>query len=297
MSLGAMAVQTAAAQTKFVAVSQEAILSPYLTAKSLPKTLSIDAFSEAEIATIRQQIYESIKDNVDRKVDGVNGCMQWFLMRTQSAQAWHAFGFASEGASVVKLNGAWRRTDFNYQVVPEVIDRSNSMLRGRGKFPSSGGSIITVFQPKQSHMQLLSDYKEDDKISGKLLRNEFEPDARYLWLLATDDLVIQSLNVPCSYLKAQCRRYHFTVNRPAQWWGRAPANNAYGGFTETISVSPELKTEVIVEDMCPFTRFGIVEGSINTRTRSAEAGVKAYGIPNNASLKAALRPYINESKR
>lgn len=113
MSLGAMAVQTAAAQTKFVAVSQEAILSPYLTAKSLPKTLSIDAFSEAEIATIRQQIYESIKDNVDRKVDGVNGCMQWFLMRTQSAQAWHAFGFASEGASVVKLNGAWRRTWFD----------------------------------------------------------------------------------------------------------------------------------------------------------------------------------------
>jgi len=52
-----------------------------------------------------------------------------------------------------------------------------------------------------------------------------------------------------------------------------------------------------IEDMCPFSRQAMVEGPINTRLGGAEPGVRRYGIQNNASLKAALRPYVQDPIR
>ena len=63
--------------------------------------------------------------------------------------------------------------------------------------------------------------------------------------------------------------------------------------TIPIAVAPGIRYEMAIEDMCPFGRNALVEGSINTRMGGAEPGVRNHGLKNNASLKAALRPYVS----
>ncbi len=294
-----------AVRTEFVPATHEAIPEPFPTIHNLPKALSIDPMTDAEIQLIRQQIFEVIELKTPRRVEGIDGCMQWFFMRHDPKQRWQAFGFAEResGVAMAKLNGAMRATVFSYSIASEPVRSLLSVLGtlyGPGTKPGGGGMWMQSFAGKTSIRELRATSEADRSRAHDMGMGILGPDARYLTFGRTNVLKVSRPEAACTLLRARCRQYVFPVNGAAEWIGsimRNPANVDADHFHEPIDMARGLKLEIAIEDMCPFSRDALVESAVNTRVGGAEPGVRKYGIRNNASLKEALAPYVQRSKR
>ena len=288
-----------AARTQFVQATTEPIAAPFPTPQNLPNTLSIDALTAAEIRQLQRDIYAEIKGKEDRRIEGIDGCMQWLFFRTNAAHPWQAFGISMPGkmAGLAKINGALRRTEYIYSITAHSHRTIIGMVHGPGKALGGGHAVVGSFSPKSSYNQWLLDDRADDILSGKFSRGELPSVMATLDFGRTNALTIEGRNVPCSHVEARCRRYFYPVNKMAEWWFSDGQQGLPRLPHEPIPMVDGLTYEMAIEDMCPFSRLGLVEGPINTRAGGAEPGVKKYGINNNASLKAALRPYVQELDR
>jgi hypothetical protein len=290
----------AAARTEFVAATREPIAKPFPTIHNLPKTLSIDPMTDAEIQQIRQQIFEEIKFEPAKRVQGIDGCMKWFFMRHDSKQRWRAFGFALRSSGMAKLNGAMRPAWFSYSITSESVRGLLGMSNKPGTKPGAGAMWMHSFVEKASFRELLATSDADDSQAHHMNIGTLGPDARFLAFGRTSALRIGKPEAACTLLHARCRQYVFPVNVTSEWVGsitRNAANMDADHVHEPIAMAPGLNLEIAVEDMCPFSREALVEAAINTRAGGAEPGVRKYGIKNNASLKEALEPYVQEPKR
>ncbi len=285
-------------RTKFVLSSQEPILSPYPRADNLPATLSIDAFTPQEIRQIQQDVYDSIKSLDQRPHEGVAGCMKWLFFRTEPKAPWRAFGVVGAGQiarGMAKINGRFYPAGFHYSIDPKHRSGLVGALFGAtaGKGPGRGRSSVNTFVPKQSFAQFLADKSNDDKLAYEINSGARRPSEFRLAFGDTRNLVVESADGQCSHLKARCRRYVFQSNLKPKWFGsRQPDEKS--SVELPISVPANIKYEMAIEDMCPFGPGALVEPPINARSGGAEPGVRKFGLPDNASLKAALRPYVSE---
>ena len=135
----------------------------------------------------------------------------------------------------------------------------------------------------------LSQLDGDNKNWRRNYEGTSEPRQCNLRLAPVSSLRVASPRARCTLLAAECRQYVAAVDNDAQWLppgvgGSPPTTQA----ADPVPLAPDLRTEIAIEDMCPFSRQGMVEGPVNTRADPVERGIKAFGIPGNASLKAAL---------
>jgi hypothetical protein len=288
-------------RTEFVAATREPIAKPFPTIHNLPKTLSIDPMTDAEIQMVRQEIFDEIKFNPAKRVEGIDGCMHWFFMRHDSRQRWQAFGFAlSSGGGLAKLNGAMRPAWFSYSIASVSVKGLLGMSNEPGTKPGAGAMWMHSFEEAASYRELRAMADAVDSRAHKMNIGTLGPDARFLVFGRTKALTISKPEVACTLLHARCRQYVLPVNVAAEWVGsitRNAANMDADHVRDPIGMASGLNLEIAIEDMCPFSREALVEGAVNTRAGGAEPGVRKYGIKNNASLKEALMPFVQESKR
>jgi hypothetical protein len=288
------------ARTEFVAATLEPIPKPFPTIHNLPKTLSIDPMTDAEIQLIRQQIFEEIEFKVPKRVQGIDGCMHWFFIRHDPRQRWQAFGFALRNSGMAKMNGALRPAWFSYSIASEPVKSLFGALDGPGTKPGGGATWMHTFEEKASFRELRATSESDGDRANRMNIGALGPDARYLTFGRTSALTVNKPEISCTLLRARCRQYVFPVNKVPEWVGsitRNAANWDADHIHEPIDVARGLKLEIAIEDMCPFSQEALVEGPVNTRSGGAEPGVRKYGLGKNASLKEALRPYVQELKR
>lgn len=286
------------APTTFVLSSKEEIPAPFPTKQTLPATLSIDAFTPEEIQRIRQDVYDSIQTQDETPREGVAGCMQWVFFRTEPKAPWLAFGMVGAGRAnngMAKLNGRYFSVYFDYTIDKQERRGLMGTLFGdtAGKGPGHGRTWVKTFVPKKSYAQWLMDEQHDQRLASEFFREEAVAGLARLEFGRTSQLIIEAADTPCTHLKARCRRYVLPVTEEARWWLSGPKKDGRS-ISIPVGLAPGIQYEVAIEDMCPFGRNALVERSINTRMGGAEPGVRDHGLKNNASLKAALRPYVSK---
>jgi hypothetical protein len=275
--------------TTWVAGSREPIPLPYPRTGKLPRRLSIDAFTEAEIRQIKADIYAELKDVPPRRVEGVDGCMAWLYKRHAPTQAWQAFGFAvdgNRGFKAAKINGALRRVSLHYTITPDTY--MTLFLYGShrpSKRPGRGYSTTALQEAGSGYRELKRLEAAQGELEFEMFSKKEDPAARMLHFGQSDAVRISDKKMRCTHLNALCRRYIVPVSKPAYW---APYSSDLAP-NENIATEPRLQTELAIEDMCPFGRQGLVEGDINTRSGGAEPGMRKYGIKNNSSLRDAVK--------
>jgi len=292
-----LAVPTAAmaAPTSFVARSVESIDTPFMRAAALPATLSLDTLSPAEIAQIRLDLYAELQQSKPRPVQGVDGCMAWFYKRAAPTEAWQAFAYAvggrDDGDGAIKLNGALRPTRFRYDI-PSGSERGFYGTKSKpGPGPGMGSASIAVFHARAGHRDMARHQAADRALSQRLLVDQAEPEARVLRLLGTTSLRVQDPKMRCTDLKTHCRRYVFSLDRPAVW------QTIWSGEEQPIALAAGAALEIAIEDMCPFSHQAMVEGAINTRIGGAEPDMKKYGLRRVESLRVVLKRHAEEAAK
>jgi hypothetical protein len=290
----AMASASAAEGTELVRRAGTPLADVYQDRKELPRELSIDALSPTEIAKIKQGILTYLKEHRPERADGIEGCMQWVFLRHSKKEPWAAVGYSlpSHRAGAVKINGTLRPASINYGIAPDIRP-ARGWFRGAtsvpGTRPGGGAIFVRSFADRSDFAVLLSQLDSDNKNWLRNHEGTSEPRQWNLRLAPVSGLRVASPRARCTLLAAECRQYTSAVDNDAQWLppgvgGSPPTNQA----AVPGSLAPDLRTEIAIEDMCPFSRQGLVEGAVNTRADPVEHGIKAFGIPGNASLKAAL---------
>jgi len=286
------------ARTRFVQASSEPIAAPLPTLQTVPTTLSIDAFTPAEILQIQRDLYDEFAAREEHRAEGIDGCMQWLFMRRGAQQPWQAFGMSMyrNGTGIAKINGALRRARFSYSIAPTASSGLFGSTYGAGKGPGGGSAMIESFTPRASYRLWRDAETADAQWLHQVSQGELTSQLATLWFGKTAALKIDDQNRACTHLKARCRRYVFPVS-PDPYWSMVVKPEPPTPRDQAITAGAGYPVEMAIEDMCPFSRQAMVEGPINTRLGGAEPGVRRYGIQNNASLKAALRPYVQDSIR
>lgn len=103
---------------------------------------------------------------------------------------------------------------------------------------------------------------------------------------------VETPKIPCTYLKASCRRYVAPIQ--AMDWIFHPRlpTDAWNSIGERVAISVPYEIELLIEDMCPYRRVALVEKAHNTRISGERPGIKKYGFPKNPELMDALKPYV-----
>lgn len=283
-------------RTRWAVQSHEPITTPVVTSRTLPATLSIDALTDAEIQTIRQDIYDRVKYTppIDplTHVAGADGCMQWVYQRWGRDQPWRTVGFRFNGGKgLIKLNGALRWIDFRYGI---GYDLNDLVLKKRVRVVGSGGDAdMETFTPYPSYAQAIASAASEAALQEALRVGEHGSRVRRLWFGSSNAIAIVQHDAPCSLLRARCRRYEFEATGPAHWQGFQRAEAPYGAIVQSEPVAPIADTPLgfAVEDMCPFAEAAMIERQYS-RMSGRSSFVKPYGLPGNASLRDALRPYV-----
>lgn len=285
--------------TRLVETSTAPIDEPFPTVNNLPKTISFDSMSEAEMQQWHQEMFDyNIRVSAGRSGGGTS-CTQWYLLRLGQNQPWKTVGVGG----LIKINGIFRSVVMDYS-----IDAGKSIwVSGKqvpGKEPGSGGGFVNAFKKKQtSFAQELNKYTDgdknvpssstdlnDSKITRSFLNGDFGSEVRQLIFGQTEKLTVLEKKMKCSNVNANCRRYIFPfVN--ASW--RGFRNDA----REPISFPLNASYEMAIEDMCPFDRGALVQREINTRLGGPGPGVRSYGFPKNTHLTESIRPYLEQVKK
>lgn len=292
LAQAAQAAPAADVPTHWVAASREPIPLPYPSAHQLPRTLSIDALTEAEIQEIRRSLYAELKDVPPRRVEGVDGCMAWLYKRHAPSEPWQAFGFAvggTRGFAAAKINGGLRRSSFNYSISPQSY--LSLMLVGRnrpGTQPGRGYAASSMFAAGSGYQALKQAEPAYRDLFDRQVFKKEDPEARQLLFGFSDAVTVADKKMRCTHLKARCRRYVAPVTQPARWH----PYHAEDGAEQTIAAGPPM--EIAIEDMCPHARDSMVEGLLNSRSGGAEPDMRKHGIKNNSSLLEALQPYATQ---
>lgn len=280
--------------TRWVTQSQVPIAAPVVTSRTLPETLSFDALTDGEIQAIRQDLYDRVKNTplIDpmRHVAGADGCMQWVFQRWGRDQAWRAVGFQADGGwGLIKLNGALRRVSFDYTI---NYDLNELIGKGRVRVESSAGlSTIWTFTPQASFAQASASAQSDHALRLAGFRGAHGSRFRWLSFGWTKAVAIVQRDAPCSLLKARCRRYEFEATQAAQWLGMQRVEAPDGAYyEEPVAAIADAPLAFAIEDMCPFAQAAMVERQYSRMTGRGSL-IKGYGLPGNAPLRDALRPY------
>lgn len=271
----------AQAPTEIVLSSKEPIAAPFPSADNLPKTISFDTLTEAEIQQIRKDIVvaasppERIADN----------CMQWIFVRNGKKDTWRPVGAVAAGSrGIVKMNGAFRHTMFGLDM------EYQSGFMGRqspSKEPGGGGVSVQSFTSKKTFAHFLVERDSDDMEWFEIHVGKSSPSLRTLSYGVRNGIVVETQKMQCSYLKATCRRYSFPL-RTARWAGYP--NKILQ--EQEFGVTPGLNLEMGIEDMCPYDRGAMLEHTINTRIEGKGGAIRKYGFPNNPKLIEAIKPYL-----
>lgn len=288
----ATAVASAAGGTQLVRRASTPLANAYQDRREFPQELSIDALSAEEIGHIKQGILSYLQKNPLGREDGIEGCMQWVFLRHRADEPWSAVGYSLPWLRVgaVKINGFLRRANLSYRIEPML--KAQGWLRGTvsvpGTRPGSGAIFVTPLANRSDFTQWLSELENDRQSSLRLLEGNSDSTQWALRIAPVSNLKVALPRFRCTLLAAECRQYVSVVDDDASWMpsgvNRSPPKEA----VEPIPLASGLRMELAVEDMCPFSRQGMVEGPVNTRAHPVERGIKAFGIPGNASLKTAL---------
>ena len=295
LSLVWLSVCSAAAPTQFVASGGEPIKIPFVRASALPTTLSLDALTPGEIRQIRLDLYAELQQTAPWPVEGIDGCMAWFYVRASALAPWQAVGFAVDGPSgnnaALKLNGSLRSARFHYRI-PTDTERGFFGAKSKpGLGPGRGSARIVVFQPRASYRELAQERAADQALGDRLDQDRVEPEARSLNLLGTASLRVQEAKMPCTDLKTSCRRYVAVLDQPMVWKALGSAEE------QRVAPASGAPAELAIEDMCPFSRKGMVDDAMNTRIGGAEPDMKKYGFRRVEPLRVVLKRHADEETR
>lgn len=292
----AAATSSLAGGTQLVRHAGAPLADAYQDRSKLPPEISIDALSAAEVASVKQGILSYLRQNPPGRAEGIDGCMQWLFLRHGPQERWAAVGYSLPlfKLGAVKINGALRRASLNFGITPIVEDLG--WFRGTASFPGTapgqGGISVTTLADRSDFAQWLAQMKNDGEDAMRYFRGQAPKTHWALRLASVSHLVVEAPKVRCTLMAAQCRRYVSRVDDDAKWQpsGASPEVGSLRSSVapEPIPLAPGLRTEIAIEDMCPFSRQGLVEGPINTRAHPVERGIDAFGIPGNPSLAAAL---------
>jgi len=290
-----LSVCSAAAPTQFVASGGEPIKTPFVRSSALPATLSLDALTPAEIRQIRLDLYAELQQTAPWPVEGIDGCMAWFYVRASARAPWQAVGFAVDGPSgnnaALKLNGSLRPAHFHYRI-PTDTERGFYGAKSKpGLGPGRGSARIVVFQPRTSYRELAQQRAADQALGDRLDLDRVEPEARSLSLLGTASLRVQEAKMPCTDLKTSCRRYVSALDQTMVW------KALVSGEEQVIARAADAPAELAIEDMCPFSRKGMVDDAMNTRIGGAEPDMKKYGFRRVEPLRVVLKRHADEEAR
>jgi len=243
--------------TQLVPATNEEIVQRHLRWDKLPRTLSVDAFTDEELRRLKIEIYNTLPDS---------SCVAWEYLDT--GKKLQPFGLWLNGFPVlIKVNGRLRR---------------------------SGGGVVFDFQPVAT-------------IAEALIPSPHPPE----WKDGEGDLAIalgfgigksKPLGVAqCTSMRARCARYESNELNPA-WSSRKPTVRnsddtvSFVGLHVPIDKPATFTPKWIVEDMCPFTRRGVVDGAWKARLWGEAPGKWLYGIRFNASLKHAMSDVASEAR-
>lgn len=238
--------------TRWIARSTEAIQHPFLRLDQLPRTISIDPWTDEEIQRIRVEMYKTLPPKA---------CVAWGFLSIKDKLQPISLTVNNE-YSILKINGAIRRSTELY---------------------------VKNFSPVQSLTQA-----RDQELSpkgGAALENA-APVALYVDIGGRMERVAGSNR--CTLMKAKCARYksrEFKI-----YW----VSDAFRGEKRgRVQLRNDLNQEhsYFLEDMCPYTWRGVVDGPWNARAAGELPGKLLYGFWFNSSIQEALAEVANEAGR
>jgi hypothetical protein len=213
--------------TRLVEASTEAIAEPFPSVDALPKTISFDAMTEAEIQQWRQDVFD-----YNLRVSGGIKCMRWFFLREGKDKPWKTIG----AFTFIKVNGAYRNVIATYSIEPG----KSRWITGKqvpGKEPGRGSATVWYFNKKQSFAQIQRETEDRDlnvydkttenkesAVAGAFFADDANPKLRKLTFGSTRELRISDKKMPCTHVKATCRRFSFPFTN-AYWEG--PYSNSH----------------------------------------------------------------------
>ena len=283
--------------------SKERIVGDFLNVKKLPKTISVDPLTPAEILDIQRQIYKGVMINQsdvnDSWMRAPGACMQWIFLRHQPHEPWQTV--AARGGwplEMLKVSGAFWLAAIEYRI-PHVSKTSGRVIQTTqeepGPGPGTGGLLGVMRGNFSSPTDALARYLDVERAQSKASRDRLPGFIFRLRLLNTEDLRVADKEVPCTHLAARCRRYVGKVERRS-FYAYLPEAKELPERYGLVELDPRLNTEVAVEDMCPFAYMSLVQRPLNQRL-SGGSGLADYSIKGNPGLPGALRPFAEGEKK
>lgn len=237
--------------TRWIARSTEAIQHPFLRVDQLPRTISIDPWTDEEIRRIKVEMYKTLPPKA---------CVAW--------------GFLS--------------TNGKLQPISLTVNNEYFILKINGAIRRSTGLYVKNFSPVQSLAQA-----RDQELWPKG-RSAFENDAPVALRVDIGGRMERVAGSNrCTLMKAKCARYksrEFKV-----YW----VMDAFGGDRGRVQLRNDMNQEpsYFLEDMCPYTWRGVVDGPWNARAAGELPGKLLYGFWFNSSIQEALAEVANEAGR
>ncbi len=285
------------ARTQFVGSTSEPIAEPFVDSRSLPRQLSIDPLSENEIQSIRESIYRRVKDTppIDpvRHVAGADGCMQWVFQRPAPNAPWRTVGYKfADVGMLIKMNGHMRRVRDDIDIHYDVQAYASFGRLAHEAWRDGAELSITVFTQRDDPDEAARTSAADRQVLDDASFKRNGKRTRILRFGGSRTISIASSKAACSLMKAHCRRYEYTVDAPSSWWTWYGIEPHDGDFVrDPVAALQPGPMALAYEDMCPFARDALVE-RMRMRGGGSGGSVKSFGLPGNASLRDALRPYV-----
>ena len=282
-------------RTRLVEQTTELVPTPMPTLATLPKTLSIDALTAEEIRSLQQGIYDSLPVQTEPKHrPGSAECMQWLYKRNKNQTQLQAIGLNFRlNKSVIKINGKLRRASMDWSIDSDSDQNFFGSYEIPGKRPGGGGVSVYQFKELDSIKQLIDEAESTRLFSIDFDKNKLGADTVSLRLGSRDSVVVSKKELRCTHLAADCRQYTVGINRLL--WLRPTVEKDQLNYEIPIDQSASNIAELVIEDMCPFSRNAMVQGALNTRGSGELAGIKRHGIKSFLDIKSmrdVLRPFV-----
>lgn len=246
---------------------------------ALPRRISIDALTQAEVDRFRQEIYNPSYAQTPRGPGYIPECMQWLFKRKSKSHIIQPVVFALDGnPSTIKINGILRPIFLSSSHLSELKLKQDISLRIISFRAISGP--VDLLENRELPLKDYDEWASDQSRSLAMLDVTFK------------GVSVETRKTPCTYLKADCRRYVAPIQ--AMDWifhPRLPTDD-FNSIGERVAISVPNEIELLIEDMCPYHRVALAEKGHNTRLIGERPGIKKYGFPKNPELMDALKPYV-----
>ena len=156
-----------------------------------------------------------------------------------------------------------------------------------------GGVRVYQFKELNSFKQLIDEAESTQGLAIDFNKNKLGADIVSLNLGSSNSVVVSKKELRCTHLAADCRQY--TVGIDQLRWFRPLVYKDQLNHEIPIDQSASNIAELVIEDMCPFSRKAMVQGALNTRGSGELAGIKRHGIKSFLDIKSlrdVLRPYV-----